>query len=109
MIRLVSHETRTPLNIMTMGLKLLENKMNSLDIHDEEANDILQDTKAACNLAIQTLTEVLDFEKIASSAMTLEKETFDVLCIIKEVVNLFKVQVSGSTNGFFYCDVVIVK
>jgi len=92
LIRLVSHETRTPLNIMAMGLKLLEDRIKLLHGNDSDLNDVLDDTKSACDLAIQTLTEVLVTEKISSSAMTLEKEKVDVLSMVQEATKLFKVQ-----------------
>lgn len=92
LIRLVAHETRTPLNIMIMGLKLVETNLDKLNIHDCELKDVLADTKAACGLAVQTLSEALMAEKISASAIILEKQEIDLLLLVQEAMSLFNLQ-----------------
>ena len=68
-MRDISHEMRTPLNCVTLGLDiLLENK----DISPEKRHEYLLDVR-------QTLNELLMYDKIESDTLKVDKTTASVL------------------------------
>jgi len=75
-VRDISHEMRTPLNCVTLGLDiLLENK----DISPEKRHEYLLDVRQSVTVAVQTLNELLMNDKIESDTLKVDKTTVSVL------------------------------
>jgi CheY-like chemotaxis protein len=88
-VRHISHEIRTPLNIVASGLELLLKFRESLTA---EMLDIVFDVKQACGVAIETLNEVLTYEKVDGNLLVLEKGPEDILLLLQSVFRMFQVQ-----------------
>ena len=92
-VRHVSHEIRTPLNTVFMGLKLLKQIIMQGD-RAEEIQQSLLDIECSCETAIETLNGLLDYEKLESGIMKLEKSKLSPWPLIRDSVKPFFVQVT---------------
>ena len=91
-VRYVSHEIRSPLNIVHMGLKLLKLNDNNPEFVKERLQTI-SDIEGSCDTAIQTLNGLLDYEKLEAGIMKLEKLKLLAWPIIRDAVRPCFVQV----------------
>jgi signal transduction histidine kinase len=91
-IRYISHEIRTPLNIVMSGLKVLEEDIYGNGSVEKTMETIL-DTRSACVIAVDTLSEMLTFDKITQGLMSLEMTTFEVYSFVTECLRPFRLQV----------------
>ena len=62
-IRYVSHEVRTPLNAVIMGLNIFESELQSDESHPERLG-LLQEVQTSANAAVDCLNDVLQYDKI---------------------------------------------
>ena len=96
-VRYISHELRTPMNIMLSGLKVLED-----EIYDNVAVDKMMETvfdiRSACVIAVDTVSEVLAFDKMKQGLMSLEMTTFQVVAFVEECVRPFILQVPFNSH-----------
>eukprot|EP01041_Mallomonas_annulata_P003770 gene3770-7481_t len=80
-IRFISHEVRTPLNVMKLGLDMVKSEMK--DRHcSRESLDNLRDVRGSCNQAVHILNELLNFQKIEAGILSLDRlllSAWDVL------------------------------
>ena len=79
-----------------MGLKLLKNEIFQYNYYHQLKDDlipIISDIEVSCDTSIQTLNCLLDYEKLESGIMTLEKKELLVWPIIKDTVGPFQLQV----------------
>ena len=72
-IRYVSHEVRTPLNAVLMGLNIIQN-----DETDTERSQLIQEIQNSANSAVDVLNEVLQYDKIESKSLDLEITMVDI-------------------------------
>ena len=93
-MRYVSHEVRTPLNTVVLGLKLLRDNITSIP----ESSHILCDVQSSCETALEILNGFLDYEKLDSKLMKLELKKLQVWPFIRDAVQPFLVQVSISVS-----------
>ena len=93
-IRYISHEMRTPLNAATLGLKLLQENV-SMSLEDEEKLETIRDIKESCDIAVNTLNELLMFDKLESGMLKLELEKCVPLDLIRNSVKPFHTQVKA--------------
>lgn len=111
-VRYVSHEVRTPLNIVSMGLQLLLEELKKSCRHLQESNmkrtsangiqklqDDLeewsvmsQDILSNAHSAVGVLTSLLQYDKIESQSLSLELEVIDILERVKETAHEFQLQ-----------------
>jgi signal transduction histidine kinase len=115
-VQYISHETRGPLQVATMGLELHLQDMIALDPDKRVASalrkgadkegqgqrlraalaDQLQnvaDVAAACSLAQMTLGELLTFDRLQSGTTSSEKTAIPVFPFVAGVVRSFAIQV----------------
>eukprot|EP01041_Mallomonas_annulata_P001143 gene1143-2210_t len=104
LVRFVSHETRTPLNLVVMGLELLERNLKKNNIYDDELTEIVKETKASCTLAVETLTDILDYEKLDGGIMKLEKGPLNVMQLLSEIMSPFLLQAYQKGVHLQLCD-----
>lgn len=82
-LAVVSHEIRTPMTgIMGMVRLLLDTKLSS------KQSDYIQAMQKSGDTMMALLNDILDFEKIETGNMKLEKISFDLLKLINGVVTL---------------------
>mmetsp|Transcript_3598 Transcript_3598/g.5099 ORF Transcript_3598/g.5099 Transcript_3598/m.5099 type:complete len:787 (-) Transcript_3598:22-2382(-) len=90
-VRYLSHEMRTPVNIALVGLNIHQQYLIDKNMLDAECNETLSDIKGAIVVALETLNEVLTYEKLYSKVMVLEKSLEEPRAFIVNSLNLFKV------------------
>jgi len=86
---------RTPLNCVTLGLDiLLENK----DISPEKRHEYLLDVRQSVTVAVQTLNELLMYDKIESDTLKVDKTTVSVLELMDTIKTFSLSMISASIN-----------
>ena len=91
-IRYISHEIRNPLSSVQLGLDALEENL-ILNRDGESYVEILQDTKAALQLSLVTVNDMLTSDKIRSGFLILEKKKVSLLHWLIPVVKSLQLQV----------------
>jgi signal transduction histidine kinase/CheY-like chemotaxis protein len=100
-VRFVSHEVRTPLNSVCMGLTLLKDEMStsqtssgSSSTRDEQ--DVPQwlsltdEVLAGARSAVDVLNDFLNYDKIESGKLTLELSVIRIFELVEKTVDEFR-------------------
>jgi signal transduction histidine kinase len=93
-LRYISHEIRTPLNTLFMGLKLMEEGIGEGTMGPAEAMNTVQEIKAAAEVALSVLNDMLMLDKVKQGALALELTEEEPYTTVKATVEGFNVQVS---------------
>ena len=96
-VRFISHEIRTPLNSLAMGLKLMRRGLEK-GVGQEVTMDVLVSVEEACGVAVETLNDILCFEKLDAGLMRLDKEAVHALPFIEACMRLFTMQVQQHSH-----------
>lgn len=92
-MRYISHEIRTPLNSAFLGLSLLEDELkNCVTPEDDVRYEYLCDVQLSCTTALDTLNDLLTFEKLESGILELHKQDQNAVSFISECVRMFSSQ-----------------
>lgn len=93
-VRYISHEMRTPLNSIFMGLKLLEiDLVKQADISSHlDRLDTLKDVSKSCDLVLNILNDLLNYDKLEVGSMKLDKKSICLLPFVVESVNSLVLQ-----------------
>ena len=112
----MSHEIRTPLNaIIGFNDILLDNNTNN-----DDSQKYLNTMKESGNLLLNIINDVLDFSKIESNKLDINKETFPIKNIEKNTITMHEdaankkgISLSISVNKdipeYFYSDFLRIK
>eukprot|EP01041_Mallomonas_annulata_P001047 gene1047-2050_t len=84
----ISHEIRTPLNIMKAGLRVLEEDLYR-GVTFEQMKETLQDIENSLDIAVDTLSDMLTYDKVESKNMQLEKTIFNIATFITDSLRPF--------------------
>ena len=76
-----------------MGLKLVKQEISKLGLLEDGLLRIIIDIEGSCETAIETLNGLLDYEKLESGIMKLEKSKLSPWPLIRDSVKPFLVQV----------------
>jgi signal transduction histidine kinase len=93
-VRYISHEMRTPLNSIFMGLKLLEIelvKQSDMPGH-VDCLDTLKDVSKSCDLVLNILNDLLNYDKLEVGDMKLDKKSICLLPFMVDSVNSLVLQ-----------------
>ena len=90
-VNYISHEMRTPLNTVFMGIKLLQDDF-ILNNESQERLDVVSDIKASCDITLSTLNELLTFDKLESGMLKLELNHIPIWDFLVNTVKPFDVQ-----------------
>ena len=108
MVRFVSHEMRSPLNTVTIGLDLLKKDLRTSNSPKKtQMVETLADMKNQCDAAIEILNDLLNYEKLDSGIMTLDKAQVQAWSLLTESVQPFFIQVRlhrENIGYIFICD-----
>ena len=100
-VRYVSHEVRTPLSTVSVGLGLIQSLRDTVPRSDrgEELDralkqifDIVDDAKESVDIAVETLNDLLLYEKIEGGLLQLELSRQPVVSTIFGFARQFSVQ-----------------
>jgi signal transduction histidine kinase len=106
-VRFISHEMRTPMNIVHLGLKLISQELvdfMSSNTHQdtikadalfpimEEWVKLIGDIEASTDTSILVLNDLIDYDKIHLGGMTIVPEPLPVWKVVKDTVQPFFVQ-----------------
>mmetsp|Transcript_33575 Transcript_33575/g.80336 ORF Transcript_33575/g.80336 Transcript_33575/m.80336 type:complete len:930 (-) Transcript_33575:470-3259(-) len=99
-VRYVSHEVRTPLNAVIMGLACLRSDLDNQRLVNSSEEDnlnglseslgLLEDIEMSANSAVEVLNEVLQYDKIERSALKLELSMVEIFDTVEKTVSEFK-------------------
>mmetsp|Transcript_331 Transcript_331/g.616 ORF Transcript_331/g.616 Transcript_331/m.616 type:complete len:888 (+) Transcript_331:132-2795(+) len=94
-VRFISHEVRTPMNTVCMGLKLLENGITKCsDENNELIQDLVEithDLQASAESAVTVLNDLLNYDKIESGTLKLEFSNIDLWELVRTSVRALSV------------------
>ena len=79
-----------------MGLQLLQRELEAENCSRAQL-DTLKDIRESCDIALDTLNELLTFDKVESGLMVLEREFLCPVDFLQNTVRPFYVMVSQST------------
>ena len=102
-MRFVSHEVRTPLNTVCMGLKLLQEEVDSLvgnvtglsetsvlQAGTKMIHTLAQEIASMADDAVSILDDLLNFDKIQHGELNLELKVLPIWSVIEATFNEFK-------------------
>ena len=95
-MRYISHEVRTPLNTVCLGLELLSDELNERSNFDPSAagyRDCVDEVREAAGIAVEILNDLLQYDKMQDNALQMVKVKHPAIDIVTEVFNTFKIQV----------------
>eukprot|EP00607_Mallomonas_marina_P001790 CAMPEP_0182439134 /NCGR_PEP_ID=MMETSP1167-20130531/86247_1 /TAXON_ID=2988 /ORGANISM="Mallomonas Sp, Strain CCMP3275" /LENGTH=544 /DNA_ID=CAMNT_0024632757 /DNA_START=687 /DNA_END=2318 /DNA_ORIENTATION=+ len=90
-MRYISHEIRTPLNIVIAGLKVLEEDIER-NLPATELVETILDIRSSCGTAVDTLSEMLTYDKVETKKMTLDVTPILLAPFIQECLRPFYLQ-----------------
>lgn len=91
-MRYISHEVRTPLNTVVMGLRVLHDDLAAKAYQD--CMTTVKDTQESCQIAIGILNEMLLYDKVESGLLVLEREYISsAVDFVRGAIAPFQVQV----------------
>lgn len=95
---------RSPLSTTSMGLDYLINKLNDNTIALPEVLEVVSDSKSTCELATQTLNDLLMFDKIQNNMLDIAPTEVDGYGFVNYGVSLFKLQATSNNIALdVYC------
>jgi signal transduction histidine kinase/FixJ family two-component response regulator len=97
-VRFVSHEVRTPLNSVCMGLTLMKEEIAAnLNTNNDEHIDNLRswltltdEVTENAHSAVDVLNDVLNYDKVETGKLTLEYTIVPIFDLIEQTVSEFK-------------------
>lgn len=91
-MRFISHEVRTPLNSVCMGLTLLEEELKEKEDISAESEELLlvQSIQRNSQSAVDVLNDLLNYDKIEGGNLSLELELLDAWGLIRRTISEFK-------------------
>lgn len=93
----MSHEIRTPMNGVIGMIKLLEDTPLS-----EQQLDFLHTIRDSGETLLTIINDVLDFSKIESGNLIIEKQLFNLPNLVESIAKLFEQQVQDKGINFIY-------
>ena len=101
-VRFVSHEVRTPLNSVAMGLKLMQDEMKknkgatTCNNNGESWVDLVDEIQNNTPCAVDVLTDLLNYDKIENGrGLTLELTVIPIWSLIEKTVQEFKLPLAS--------------
>lgn len=87
-VRHISHEMRTPLNAAVIALKLLQTAVKGKK-DETEIIHLISDAQDSCKVAVEILSDILDYEKAGDALMTIEPRTQSPLVFLDSTIKPF--------------------
>lgn len=100
-VRSVGHEVRTPLNVLMNGIQVLQ---SSLSASDAAVQDIVDEMRLACSIAVGVLNDLLTYEKIDARNFAVDLRETDAEGIVADSVALFSSVARRSNIAMTFVD-----
>ena len=100
LVKYISHEIRTPLNTICVGLSILEKRLSQSSNPNEYFLNLTREMQESASVAVQILTDLLDYEKLGSGLMTLDLGWMPIVPFLRHVFNPF--QYVAESKGIQY-------
>ena len=94
----LSHEIRTPVNAICLGIELLRRDLLLKNIIDTTTKEYLDDIDTSAELTIDTLNDMLNYEYIDMNVLEISKEKVIVVIMIRNILKQFRAQVNIILN-----------
>ena len=88
------------MNTVSMGFQLLKKELNETGYNNREVNEILDDTKASADVAVDLVSDLLLYDKLEEGALSFEKFAIKFWKLLEKTVKPFVVQVNLITSFF---------
>ena len=92
-VRQISHEIRTPINILSMGLEVLKRDMRKSSVPERTKLAMIRELKNTCAMAQRTLDNVLLTERIEENILRLVTTEVPVYEFVEEAMRPFVIEV----------------
>ena len=92
-LRFISHQLRTPLNTMYMGLQYLDEDM-SRSLETPSRLETIRDIRSSGHAALSILNDMLTYDSIEGGLLTLERKSVSLLNCIQDVLQPLSLQVA---------------
>ena len=95
-MRYVSHEMRTPLNTVLLGLSYVQKQLvKSLGVStDHECYSAIKETQLSCEIAVNILNDMLLYDKVEDGLLKLELKRISPWLFFEDSIKPFFIQVS---------------
>ena len=92
----ISHEVRTPLMTVSLGMDFLSNELlvEFNDDHNHSSIKAIKDMKESCVDAIEILNDILTFNKVERGILNVELEPLSSWIFFENIIKPFQLQVS---------------
>ena len=118
-IRFVSHEVRTPLNSVCMGLTLLKEEIaqsvgfkNAQELVDSDRRvdsnldrswfNLAHEVQVNAQSSVDVLNDLLNYDKIETGTLMQELTIIPIWCLIERTVNEFKLPMASKNIKLFF-------
>ena len=95
-VRYISHELRTPMNAVFLGITFIKDEIRSippaLTEYIGHIYETVDDVNNCCEVAISILNDLLTFDKLEEGKMTVEFEETPIKDYVTDVVKPFRVE-----------------
>lgn len=83
----ISHELKTPLNVIFASVQLIANIQDSMDYHSyrNKINKQLKIIKQNCYRLMRIINNLIDISRYDSGYLVLKPENYDIVRIVKEI------------------------
>ena len=107
LFRFVSHEVRTPLNIIALAGELMEERFLR-GSHGQDSLHIVSDIREACQDMLTILDDMLAYDKIEDGILQLELELepINLVTYIENIVNSFQDKVCKYASDVYFILIV---
>ena len=93
-MRYISHEMRTPLNTVFLGLNILLKQFQILNLEtDHICCQTIKDVQSSCEIALDVLNDMLLYDKIDTGLLSLELIYASPWMVVKHSVEPYFIQV----------------
>ena len=91
--RFMSHEIRTSLNSMLMGVQFLDQDLLKYTYVNRNTIQVVQEIRECGQATVDLLNDILLQDKIETGLLQLEKEELSIVTAVASSINLFRLQV----------------
>lgn len=102
-VRSVSHEIRTPLTVVMSGIEVLRQELR---LSNPRLLEVIDAVSFSCKVAIETLNDLLTYEKLEGSLLVLEKRKWNLIATVQAVVDQFQIQSTASNIELTFEDTI---